>query len=323
MNRLPLLLALLAACGAPARPPIATPPTATQPAGPRPPERVQLTILTATIDGRKPDGTTWDDGDATPVPPQTTGALAGYFAGHPELEGTGHLCGEPVDVPGLLAAARKSSSPDPMVFVEVGGKTFRTTLAPGQFTPVWSFPIVVTISPDSDEPVRFTVVDWDGPGQLDIIGLKVIPAKELLANPTVELPRFGSVTGFIVTHSAAPTQTRSRVAISARNGWTDTGLRIVAGQEVAIRAAGEVCSKGSDRSRCAGPEGQARTSDDNLPGFEARGHGALVGGLGDTRFFIGREQRFVAPSSGPLLLGVNDGDYDNNRGEVEVQIDLR
>src|SRR5262249_52240298 len=140
-----VLALALAACGATARPPE----PATQPAGPRPPVRLQLTVLSAAVEGHKPDGSAWDVEGAATAAAQPGGALANYFAAHPELEGTGHLIGEPVDVPGLLASARTSSAPDPMVFVEIGGKVFRSTVAPGQFTPVWNFPLVIDLSPDS------------------------------------------------------------------------------------------------------------------------------------------------------------------------------
>jgi hypothetical protein len=286
--------------------------------------RLLVTILSATIDGKKPDGSAWDDEAAPPAPPQPGGMLAAYFAAHPELEGTGHLVGEPVDVPGLLAAARRSSAPDPMVFVEIGGRVFRSTMAPGQFAPVWSFPLVVDVSPDAPESARILVVDWDGPGQLDIVGMTLVPVRDLFAHPTLELGRFGSVAKLIL--QAAPAgdlAVRKRVAVAGRDGWTAAGVLVVAGQEVVLRAAGEVCTKGADRSRCAGPEGQPRTAETSLPGFEARGHGGLVGGIGDTRFFVGRDLRFVAPSSGPLLLSVNDADLGNNSGTFEVEIELR
>ena len=325
---LAVMTVAVAACGggSAAVPPVAPPlPSAAlrPPAPPRPSVRLQITVVSASIDGKKPDGTAWDD-DSAPPPPATGGLLAGYLAAHPELEGTSHLIGEPVDVPGVLAAARRSSAPDPMVFVEIAGQTFRTTLAPGQFQPVWRFPIVVALSPDSEDVARFTVVDWDGPGQLDIIGQKLIPARALFGRPLVELGRFGNVAGLALEVSErTPAAERRRVAVPAREGWAQTGILVAAGQDVIIRAVGEVCTMGSDRSRCSGPEGQPRVAATNLPGFEARGHGALLGGIGDVRFFVGRDVRFVAASSGPLLLGVNDSDTTNNSGELEVEVEVR
>jgi hypothetical protein len=238
--------------------------------------------------------------------------------------GVTHLLGEPLDLPGVLAAARRSSAPDPQVFIEVGGAAFRTTLAPGQFQPVWRFPVTFSALPQGDEVVHFTVVDWDGPGQADVIGDQLIPLSALLGTRVHELPRFGNVARLILEIVPADDlAARRRVAVAARDAWTDSGVTLVAGQPVIVRAAGEVCSRGADRARCAGPEGQRATGSGNLPGFEPRPHAALVGGVGDTRFFIGRELRFTAPSSGRLLLGLNDDDPSNNSGELEVDVDAR
>ncbi len=325
-----LLVTFAAACGGAATPPVAPvvgPPAETVPPAPvvAAPLRLQLTIVSASVDGKKPDGSAWDDDGTPPPPPAVRGSLASYLAAHPELEGASHLIGEPVDVPGLLRSARASSAPDPMVYVEIDGRVFRTTLAPGQFQPVWRFPLVVTASPDSGQVARITVVDWDGPAQADIIGDKIVPLRTLAAEPVIELGRFGNVERLVLEVAPAPASlgSRRRAAVAGRDGWIDSGVTLVAGQEVSVRAAGEVCSKPADRTRCAGPEGQPRPGDGNLPGLEARGHAALVGAVGDTRFFLGREIRFVAPSSGPLLVGVNDNDPMNNSGELELLIEAR
>ena len=248
------------------------------------------------------------------------GVLDRWQAAHPELDGTDALIGEPVDVPGVLAAARKSPGPDPLVLVEVGKTVYRTTLAPGQFQPVWKFPLVATLGPD--DAIQITVIDWDGPETFDIIGDTLVPSKTLLASRSIELPRFGNVERLLLEVVPAPSTAASRrVVVAGRDGWVQSGITLTAGQTVTIRAAGEVCTKGSDRTRCSGPEGQPRLSDASIPGFEKTGHGALLGAVGDVRFFIGRERRFVAPSSGPLLLGVNDGNQENNSGSYEAAID--
>ncbi len=303
---------LLCSCGGKV---IAPPP----PPPPPGPQKVLLTVVSASVDGKRSDGSAWDDGDTIP-PPHVRGVIDRWQAAHPELDGTDATIGEPVDVPGVLAAARKSPGPDPLVLVEVGNTVYRTTLAPGQFQPVWKFPLLATLGPD--DVVQLTVIDWDGPETFDIIGYTLVPAKTLLASRSIELGRFGNVQRMILEVVAAPATAASRrVVVGGRDGWVQSGVTLTAGQTVTIRAAGEVCTKGSDRTRCSGPEGQPRTSDANIPGFEKKGHGALLGAVGDVRLFVGRERRFVAASSGPLLLGVNDGDQDNNSGSYEVAID--
>jgi hypothetical protein len=321
------LLLLLCSCG-PATPPPQAPqlpviPDAAAPPAPPPPVRLRLTVISASIDGKKPDGSAWD-GEGSGAPPALRGALAAYLAAHRELEGASHLIGEPVDLPGVLASARRSSAPDPMVYLEVAGRAFRTTLAPGQFQPTWRFPATFEAPIDATTLVHITVVDWDGPAQADVIGDKIVPLVTLLAAPVVELPRFGNVERLVLeANTAGELAARRRVAVAGRVGWTDSGVTLIAGQEVVLRSAGEVCSRGSDRAHCAGPEGQSRVSDDSLPGFEARPHAGLVAGIGDVRFFVGRELRFRAASSGPLLLGLNDREVADNSGELEVDVDAR
>jgi hypothetical protein len=315
------------ACGgaappAPTVPPVVTPPPpVVAPPPTLAPEVLRVTVLSASIDGKKPDGSPWDEENAALAPPAVRGSLAAFLASHRELEGTTHLIGEPVDVPGTLAAARKSSAPDPVVYLETPQATFRTTLAPGQFQPVWRFPFLAL---PGEAMLRVTVVDWDGPAQADVIGDTLIPLRELAARPIIELPRFGNVERLTLEIApAGALAARRRVAVAGRDGWIDSGLDLVAGQEVIVRAAGEVCSRGADRARCAGPEGQPQPAPTSLPGFEARPHAGLVGAVGDVRFFIGRELRFRAASSGHFLLGVNDSELANNSGELEVDIELR
>lgn len=302
----------LAACGGKV---VAPPP----PPEPPKPQRIVLTVVSASLDGRRSDGSAWDDGETVP-PPHVRGVVDRWQAAHPELDGTDATIGDPVDVPGVLVSARKSPGPDPLVLVEVGSAVYRTTLAPGQFQPVWRFPLLATAGPE--DSVQITVIDWDGPQTFDIMGYTVLPAKTLLAGRTLEVPRFGNVERMLLEVAPAPPMAaHRRVVVAGKDGWVQAGVILTAGQTVTVRAAGEVCTKGSDRTRCSGPEGQPRVSEANVPGFEKKGHGALLGAVGDVRFYLGRERRFVAASSGPLLLGANDVDPDNNSGAYEVAID--
>ncbi len=217
---------------------------------------------------------------------------------------------------------RKSAAPDPVAFLEVGKTVYRTTLAPGQFQPTWAFPAVMMIAPW--DVIRLTVVDWDGPSQYDVIGATLIEDHTLTSTHVLDLPRFGNVGRMQILVEPAPDRTLTRrVAVAGRDGWVQSGINLIAGDSVVIRATGEVCTKGDDRTRCSGPEGQPRTSEQSIPGFEARGHGGLVGAVGDARFFIGRELHLTAPSSGPLLLSGNDADVDNNSGQYEVEVEIR
>jgi hypothetical protein len=308
-----------AACGSTAT--TTKPTTETRPAPPPPPRRVLLTIASAGVDGTKPDGSPWDDPKqkASPVWGTQEGPLSAYLTQHPELDGAEKTVGQPVEAIDVVEAATTSPGPDPQVFVEAAGRVFRTPARAGQFQPVWQFALTLDLA--ADALVRITVVDWDGASSYDVIGETTVAASQLLGARVLDVPRFGNVDRLSLAVGAAPEPVKHRVSVPGRHTWTDTGIAVVAGQELQIVATGQVCTRASDR--CSGPEGQAATSDYNVRGFEQRGHGTLVGALGDVRFAIGRERRFSAPSSGTLLLGVNDRDTSNNQGEFEVSVALK
>jgi hypothetical protein len=323
------------ACGPAVKPAASTSAPATA-AAPQPtpepppvPRTIVVTIESATIDAAKPDGAAWDDktskGDKEKLKswlPQPGSPLHGYVRQHPELDGAEIYIGQPVEMPSVIDGAAESASADPMVLVQAGDRVFRSPLRAGQFHPVWQFPLLVTVMP-TDE-LRITIVDWDGPSAYDVLGETTVTGAILTSGKPIDLPRFGSVERLAIRVADAPAGVTHRVAVPGRPTWTETGIPVIAGQEVTILATGRVCSKGDDKAYCAGPEGQVNPSESsNVKGFEKRGHGVLVGAVGDVRFVVGRERRFVAPSSGPLLLGVNDTDANNNKGEFEAAVTLR
>jgi hypothetical protein len=202
-------------------------------------------------------------------------------------------------------------------------------MRPRAFNPVWDFTLQFPVGPGysaRDTTVRVQVVDYDGPTRFDTLGSTVISVDELLAKPLHQLGAFGSVKQLTVevatieVDDPKPEPSVFRIAVPGNAKWTDTGVELTAGQRVAIDAADEVCTSGEKLSACSGPEGQRKTSSYNLPGFDSLGHGALVAALGDTRFSIGRDRTFIAPSSGRLRLGVNDTKSDDNRGAYAVRI---
>ena len=286
---------------------------------------VEITVVSADIQGQMANGQQWDraqqKSDVSPP------ALQEYLRGHPELLYTSDHLGIPIDDPKLEKRARKSEAADPMVLIEAGAQVFRSPIRTSTFHPSWNFVLQVAIESHKDATIRLQVVDYDGPGRYDSIGATVLLVPDLLARSVHELPRFGAVDKLILQvrplpasrSDSAPISTR--LAVSGRAVWTDTDIHVVAGQTVHITAADEVCMNAAKLQSCAGPEGWRQPSEDyNQPGFAFLGHGALVGALGDTRFPVGRDLRFVAPATGVLRLGINDVDVDNNKGSYAVQV---
>lgn len=311
-----------------AQPPVQ--PAPPQPA-PEPPVLVQMTVVSAELEGQMASGAPWDGDDASPVPlPQP---LARYLEQHPALS-SGWL-GVPVADEKLAANAQASPEPDPMVVIELGdGPVFRSHAVPRSFTPLWDFSFqFLAGQPDGhplvprDAILRVHVFDYDGPARVEPIGTAVVALEQLLGQPVATLGPFGGVTSLVLQTRLVPLPgdaqapvLEQRVAVPGQGPWIDTGVVLQAGQRVLIRAADQVCTARSLTS-CSGPEGQrAPDPRNNLPGFPNLGHGALVAAVGDVRFPVQRQLEMLAPASGRLLLGVNDHHIENNSGAYAAHI---
>lgn len=285
---------------------------------------LEIRVVSADLDGRMVNGQHWDpEGQKSDVSPPT---LARYYQSHPELSETRKYVGIPVDDPELEERADYSKAADPMVLVEVGDQVFRSPIRPRAFQPNWDFVFHFATTDPDNTPIYLQVLDYDDADHFDPMGVTVISAADLLRQPVHKLARFGAVENLILqVRQLPPKDARSEpasteLAIPGRPTWTDTGIAIVAGQRVRIVAADEVCTTLDDLETCSGPEGQSDRNRYNHPGFEFLGHGALIAALGDTRFPVGRDIEFVAPATGVLRLGINDEDYDNNKGSYAVQV---
>jgi hypothetical protein len=112
-----------------------------------------------------------------------------------------------------------------------------------------------------------------------------------------------------------------QILVRGNQRWTDTGIRVQRGQNVAFSAVGEV-TLSADDSDTAGPAGsnkQRRAAGAPLPNELA---GALIGRIGQSAVFaIGnQEQGLSMPASGTLFLGINDDVVSDNRGEFRVRV---
>jgi hypothetical protein len=103
---------------------------------------------------------------------------------------------------------------------------------------------------------------------------------------------------------------------------------VKAGELVSVHASGrfKVGSYYDDTVDAAGyPGGEARSY--NLGPFKRAPHACAIAliGAGPTvdGFAIGKAREFIAPHAGPLRLGLNDEDLDNNEGTVTFEVSLR
>jgi hypothetical protein len=137
-----------------------------------------------------------------------------------------------------------------------------------------------------------------------------------------ERPSFGGGGGNVDPGSGRPQgMLRRDVEVRAREPFTDTGIRVRAGQLIYIEASGEVRW---GRGREDGPEGENNSPINNGRPIPASPAAALIGRVGDGNrdlFLIGAEQGpFRMRANGPLHLGINDDTFNDNSGSFRVVI---
>ena len=120
------------------------------------------------------------------------------------------------------------------------------------------------------------------------------------------------------------------VRIPGNQAWTDTGLILKPQDKVTVTASGRVCFAGDLSGGCCGPNGWEGNYQADWPGdysycfdpLQNVNHAALIGGIGDYKFFIGQNLTFRG-RSGRLYLGINDCSFDGayyNSGEYPAVV---
>ena len=107
------------------------------------------------------------------------------------------------------------------------------------------------------------------------------------------------------------------IVVDARQAWTDTGITVNQGDRVVFQASGQIQfgrSPGQSVTPDGGAERRAAYPEPNVP------VGALIGKIGNgAPFGIGTQsQPLPMPSSGRLMLGVNDNELGDNSGSFTV-----
>jgi hypothetical protein len=123
------------------------------------------------------------------------------------------------------------------------------------------------------------------------------------------------------TNANLASATGSGIVVSARQGWTATGMTVRRNDSYSINANGEVQLSGdaNDIATPFGSKSGRKAANAPLPNALA---GALIGRIGPNGqpFAIGSGVTIRMPGDGQLFLGINDDGFDDNRGEFRVDI---
>lgn len=123
-----------------------------------------------------------------------------------------------------------------------------------------------------------------------------------------------SGTGIAATPSVA-----GAITVQANQAWTPTGITVRRGQRLTFQTTGQVqtSDNANDVADANGRQG-ALAANAQMPQVLT---GALVGRIGNgAPFAIGSQTNIVAPGSGVLFLGVNDGELGDNKGNFQVVV---
>ena len=139
---------------------------------------------------------------------------------------------------------------------------------------------------------------------------RIVFARTDAAGPAATAPNTAATTGTAT----------SAVVVSSRQQWTRTGITVRQGETLTFNSTGEIRMglNAEDVATVAGAKSGRMAPDAPLPNSLA---GSLIGRIGNGRpFGIGDQTTIVAPASGQLFLGINDGQLGDNTGEFRVEI---
>ena len=122
--------------------------------------------------------------------------------------------------------------------------------------------------------------------------------------------------------STKPVTLNVSVAADNRsNGWTNSGWVVKKGQHIRITGDGTI-SLGKGQS-CS-PSGLPNLQDDQKL-LKSVPTGALLAVVGDDNndfIYVGASRDFTAERDGPLFLGVNEGNLNDNSGTFNVKVEI-
>lgn len=122
-----------------------------------------------------------------------------------------------------------------------------------------------------------------------------------------------------------PSPTRDNVfniTVPASACWMNSGVNVLTGQTVTIKASGIVNTWSGNEISNGDPNGQPQNTCGAIEcPMQGAKYGALIGRLEDLKpFLVGTDAEFTATKDGQLYFTVNDWECGDNSGEFELNI---
>lgn len=117
------------------------------------------------------------------------------------------------------------------------------------------------------------------------------------------------------------------VTVAGTQAWTSTSIDLEAGDELSITAEGEFRDDITNHpDRRFSPEGEPDPGNQHVGDpFLGFNHAALVAKIGEAgeAFKVGAQLRCSVTTRGRLVLGINDGRFDDNDGQYDATVATR
>jgi hypothetical protein len=114
---------------------------------------------------------------------------------------------------------------------------------------------------------------------------------------------------------------QATVRVEANRDWTDSGLVVQRGEQIAFSTTGTV-NFGQGQGMSAGPDGNSGYPGRSVYPVRNMAVGGLIGRVGNgAPFAIGSTSTPIPmPAAGRLMIGVNDDDHRDNTDGFDVQV---
>jgi len=174
----------------------------------------------------------------------------------------------------------------------------------------------------SGETINGQLYDIGGTSPLKITVKTASGEREFSSNEIgrIVLSRPSNAVATSGTNPNLASASGSGISVSPKQAWTATGLTVRKGEVVTFNATGEVQLSGdsNDVATAFGSKSGRKATNAPLPNVLA---GALIGRIGNgPAFAIGSGVSIPMPAAGQLFLGVNDDGFEDNQGEIRVDV---